>query len=125
MDLNVIKLVRIDLSELIKGTSYKAFQTQANKCDISKGSCIRNQILDILKREITKKNKGESTDYLVSEIGSFLGTSSEMPSTQNEAQSRSIINFHFLLICSVRRKCESSSFSSVSRSVHNQYTADY
>ena len=66
---------------LIEGTSFKAFQTQANKCEISKGSCIRNQILDILKSEITKKNNGQSTDYLVSEIGSFLGTSNETQGT--------------------------------------------
>jgi hypothetical protein len=41
-----------------------------------------------LKSEITKKNNGESTDYLVSEIGSFLGTSSEIPEAkENETKS--------------------------------------
>ena len=80
----MIKLVKENIF-LILGTSFKAFQNQQNKCEVTKGSCIRNQIKDILKREITKKNNNESTDYLVSEMGKFLGTTNE---TSSEGRSR-------------------------------------
>lgn len=51
---------------------------------MTKGSCINNQILDILKREITRKNKGETTDFLASEIGHFLGTTTEKSQEENK-----------------------------------------
>lgn len=76
------------------GTSFKAFQLQSTKCEVAKGSCLRNQILDILKKEITKKNDGLSTDYLVSEIGDFVGLTKPKEINQNEnPSSRSMYKF--------------------------------
>jgi hypothetical protein len=81
-------MVSMDGSECNKiGTSYKAFQLQSNKCEVSKGSCLRNQILDVLKAEITKKRDGQSTDYLLTEMGSFLEIS-KAKEPQETVQSR-------------------------------------
>lgn len=86
----MIKLVS-EKGKLILGTSFKAFQNQQNKCEVTKGSCIRNQILDILKKEITRKNKGESTDYLVSQMGKFLGTTNESTSGERSKKKKKLI----------------------------------
>lgn len=51
------------------GVSYYAFQTQGglSRCEISSGSCLNNQIYDLLESDLEGLSKNESPKYLLSQ----------------------------------------------------------
>lgn len=46
------------------GVSMVTFYNQANKCGARKGSCLKNQIYDLLKSDSQRKAKGQNLKYL-------------------------------------------------------------
>lgn len=53
------------------GTSYKAFQYQSNKCSVIKGSCLNNQIEDLLKEDEINLKSNKTAKYLLKSFGDF------------------------------------------------------
>jgi len=59
------------------GTSYHAFHNQNSKCEVRNGSCLSNQIADLLARDKAKIRRNETTDYLLIHKGKFKGINPE------------------------------------------------
>ena len=47
------------------GVSMDTFYNQANKCNTNKGSCLKNQIYDLLREDKQRKTKGSNLKYTV------------------------------------------------------------
>lgn len=50
---------------------FEAFQTQSDKCSKVAGSCLQNQIRDLLYSDLKLKMAGKTPNYLVSGKGNF------------------------------------------------------
>jgi hypothetical protein len=46
------------------GVSMDTFYNQSNKCGARKGSCLKNQIYDLLKEDSQRKDKGQYLKYV-------------------------------------------------------------
>ena len=55
------------------GIGYTAFQTQGDKCGQPQGSCLKNQIKDLLQEDTDRLSQGLTTKYL---LGGFFNLSS-------------------------------------------------
>lgn len=67
--------VTFDGSECNKiGVNYAAFQNQNNKCSMQTGSCLANQITDLLFSDSQRISAGLSPNYMLSSFGNFSGT---------------------------------------------------
>ena len=53
------------------GTNYDPFQNQSNRCNKIGGSCLFNQISDIIVNEKEKLANNLTTEYLLRELGDF------------------------------------------------------
>ena len=53
------------------GVDYESFQNQSNRCNMSSGSCLLNQISDIINVEKEKLANNLTTEYLLKELGDF------------------------------------------------------
>lgn len=53
------------------GTSYAAFQNQPRRCEVAAGSCLRNQISDLLSRDAKAVASGSTPSFLLSRFGNF------------------------------------------------------
>ena len=48
------------------GSSYFAFKTQGSKCQVSRGSCLNNQIYDLINEDLYLMQNNKSPKYLLS-----------------------------------------------------------
>jgi len=54
------------------GVGYSAFQYQSSKCDIPAGSCLNNQIKQLLSVDDTRESQGKDPLYRVSRFVSII-----------------------------------------------------
>lgn len=63
-------MITIDGTECNKvGVSYYAFNSQGNRCQMSAGSCLENQLTDFRTSDMLRIAKGESPQYMVAAYG--------------------------------------------------------
>lgn len=53
------------------GSWYAAFQNQPRRCEVAAGSCLGNQIVDMLARDKQAVRTGRAPAYLLSRLGEF------------------------------------------------------
>ena len=66
------------------GVGYKAFHSQANRCDVEAGTCISNQILDLIEKDKEKQESSKPTDFLLKDKGNFIGITNDDDFTKLE-----------------------------------------
>lgn len=63
-------MITIDGTECNKvGVSYYAFNSQGNRCQMSAGSCLENQLTNFRTSDMLRISKGESPQYMVAAYG--------------------------------------------------------
>lgn len=63
------------------GTSFYAFHNQNSKCEVRQGSCLNNQIADLLAQDNMKISRNGTADYLLKSKGKFKGIKPESENT--------------------------------------------
>lgn len=88
-------MVTLDGSECNKiGTSYSAFQNQSNKCGVEAGTCLSNQIDDILNQESNRQSAGVATRHLLKGFGDFTRINEEGDNIHLEMNYKEIFTTH-------------------------------
>ena len=79
------------------GVSYKAFQNQAGKCDVAAGSCLSNQIIDLLSTDNAKIASNKAPEYILTHKGKFTGITKDDDFSKLEMIFEDIFTTHVLI----------------------------
>ena len=85
-------MVTLDGSECDKvGVGFSAFRGQPMRCFRAPGSCLRNQIVDILSEERERTDASRQPLYLLSQFGHGVGTTRSSSAEQRQGGDRVVL----------------------------------